>query len=157
DDPVRVGLVASLNRPGGNATGVTTLGAVMEAKRLGLLRELVPSAAVLGALVDPQNPNAENQSQAVQEAARALGLEIHVVHVGTAREIDTAFTTFVQRRADALSVAAGSLFSNQRYQIATLAAHYRIPTIYQGRLSVQAGGLISYGARTDDLNRQIGI
>jgi putative ABC transport system substrate-binding protein len=156
DDPVRAGLVNSLNRPAGNATGVTGLGTTAETKRIGLLKELVP-VGPLGALVDPQNPNAANQSQEVEEAARTLERQIRVLHVNTAREIDTAFTTIVQQRIVALTVTASAVLINRRHQIATLAAHYRIPTVYGNRLYVEAGGLISYSPRRDDLHHQTGI
>jgi putative ABC transport system substrate-binding protein len=155
-DPVQSGLVTSLNRPGGNMTGVTFLTEIVEAKRLGLLGELLPTATTFGVLIHPQGPLAHRQSQALADAARTMGRRLHVLHAATAREIDTAFTTFVQQRVDALMVATAAFFGTRRSQITALAAHYRIPTIYSNRLFVHADGLISYGARTDDINRQAG-
>src|SRR6202049_5133992 len=157
DDPVKFGLAASLNRPGGNATGVSRLTTVLEAKRLGLLRELVPTAETIFALVDPTNPNAEQKLHDLQEAARTVGRRIQILQATTALEIDAAFTTLAQQRAGALIVTSDAFFSSRRNQIATLAAHFRIPAIYQGRTFVEADGLISYGSRGNELARQAGI
>jgi putative ABC transport system substrate-binding protein len=157
DDPVKFGLAASLNRPGGNATGFSALNTVLEAKRLGLLHELVPTAETIFALVHPKNPNAEKKLQDLQEAARTVGRRIQIQQAATALEIDAAFTTLVQQRADALIVTSDAFFSSRRNQIAALAAHFRIPTIYQGRRFVEADGLISYGSRGNEQARQAGI
>ena len=129
-DPVRLGLAASINRPGGNATGVIGLSAALETKVLGLLRELVPDAQTVGALLNPDNPSFEKQKQDLQGAAHAVGKTIHVFEARTALEIDDAFRLLVQQRISALVVAAHSFFTQRRQQITTLAAHYRIPAIY---------------------------
>jgi putative tryptophan/tyrosine transport system substrate-binding protein len=157
DDPVKFGLAASLNRPGGNATGVSLLTTVLESKRLALLRELVPTAETIAALMDPKNPNAEKQSQNLQEAARAVGWRIHILQATTAIEIDAAFMTLVQQRAGALIVSPDAFFGSRRNQITTLAAYHRIPTIYSTRAFVEADGLISYGNLSNEQARQAGI
>ena len=147
DDPVGVGLVASLARPGGNATGVHQFNAALGAKQLGLLRELVPSAARIGLLVNPNNSNvAETMTREVTAAAATLGVEIGVVRARDRSEIAAAFATLVRNRADALVVGADSFYFGRRLQLATLATRHAIPTIYNAREYPEVGGLMSYGA-----------
>jgi putative ABC transport system substrate-binding protein len=157
DDPVKFGLVASLNRPGGNATGMYGITIELEGKRLELLSRIVPGAEAIGALVNPQNPSAATQVKDLQDAAGTLGRQVRVLHAATEREIDVAFTTLAQERTGALAVAGSAFFLVQRYQIAALAAHYSIPTMYQRREFVQVGGLVSYGSYLGDTFRQAGI
>jgi putative ABC transport system substrate-binding protein len=150
DDPVKLGLVASLNRPGGNATGINFFISQMEGKRLGLLHELVPKSALIGVLLNPSNAPFESQLQDVEEAARALGREIHIlVHV--------AFKAFVQMQVQGLLVGGDPFFNGRREQLVTLADHYAIPAIYELREYVTAGGLMSYGTSLPDTYRQVGI
>ena len=156
-DPVKLGLVASLNRPGGNATGVNVFTSMMAAKRLELLRELVPQDAVLAALVNPGSPSAVTQSEDLQEAARASKQKLIVLNASTESDIDLAFATLVQQRAAALLVDTDAFFLNRRNQFSALAAHHRIPTIYAQREFVVAGGLMSYGVSLADMNRQLGV
>ena len=156
-DPVEIGLVASLNRPGGNVTGVTQLGAELGAKRLGLLHELVPSATSVAVLVNPARPGVDAQVAQAQEAARALGLQLHILKASSERDFDAIFLTLVQLRAGALVISADALFNDQRDQIVALARRRSVPTIYEWRDAVEAGGLISYGTRRLDAYRQIGI
>jgi putative tryptophan/tyrosine transport system substrate-binding protein len=156
-DPVEFGLVASLNRPGGNITGVTFLTTGLESKRLGLLREFVPQATAVAVLVNRTNPSAENQSKALQEAARTLGLEMHFVEASDERAFDAAFASMVQMRAGALLVAADPFFFNQRERLVALAARHSIPAIYDFRAYAEAGGLASYGTDLGDAYRQVGI
>jgi len=157
DDPVRLGLVASLNRPGGNATGINFFVSAMEAKRLGLLRDLLPTATLIAVLLNPSYAGFEVQSRDVQEAANALGLKIHVLHASSEQAIHAAFTTLARMRADALLVGADPFFNGRREQLVTLAAHYAIPAIYELREFVEAGGLMSYGTSITDAYRQIGL
>jgi len=157
EDPVKVGLVASLNRPGGNATGTNFFVTAMEPKRLGLLRELVPTATLIAVLLNPTNASFENQSRDIQEAANALGVRIHVLHASSEQAIHAAFTTFARVRADALLVGADPFFNGRREQLVTLAAHYAIPAIYELREYVEAGGLMSYGTSIADAYRQVGL
>ena len=145
DDPVKFGLVDALNRPGGNITGVNTVAVDLEAKRMGTLRELVPSANTFAALVNRKNPNAEKQLKDVQDAARTVGWPVHFLSAENEREIDGAFATLGQQRIPALIVTGDTFFAARRSQIVTLAAHYAIPTIYQRREFAEVGGLISYG------------
>jgi ABC-type uncharacterized transport system substrate-binding protein len=156
-DPIKLGLVASLNRPGGNITGVTQLSSELLSKRLGLLHDVLPAAATIGFLVDPAYPGTESQARDVREAARTLGLQMHVLNAGTEVEINTAFADFAKLRVGALVVGAGTLFPARAQQFATLAAHYALPTFYQYREYVAAGGLISYGASLSDSYRQTGV
>jgi putative tryptophan/tyrosine transport system substrate-binding protein len=156
-DPVKLGLVASLNRPGGNVTGVSFLLNVLAAKRVALLRELVPTAATIGLLVNPDNPNAEADTGAAREAARALGQQAHVVETKTAADFDGAFASLAQQRVAALFVASDVLFLNGRERLVTLARNYALPAIYDRRDFAAAGGLISYGTNFVDAHRQIGI
>ena len=156
-DPVRDGLVASLNRPGGNVTGVSFITVELAAKQLGLLRELRPGAARIAVLVDSKWPLTEPFVSEVRAAASAMGQQIEVLYVSSDREIETAFTTLVQRGAGALHVGLGTFLASQRERIVALAARHRIPAIYAFRLFVAAGGLMSYGASTTDAYRQAGI
>jgi putative ABC transport system substrate-binding protein len=157
DDPIKFGLVASLNRPGGNATGFYGISTELEGKRLELLSRIVPGAETIWALVNPQNPSAATQVKDLQNAAGTLGRQVHVLHAATEREIDVAFTTLAQERTGALAVAGSAFFLVQRSQIVTLAAHYSIPTMYQRREFVQVGGLVSYGGDLGESFRQAGI
>jgi putative ABC transport system substrate-binding protein len=158
DDPVKLGLVASLARPGGNATGINYFSQEINAKRVGLLHELVPKAVRVAVLVNPAVPTgAETTLRDVQEAARIMGLQIHVLNASTIGEIDAAFVTLVRERPDALFVAADGLFASRRVQFATLAATNRIPAAYGNREHVAAGGLMSYGTDIADRYRQIGV
>jgi putative ABC transport system substrate-binding protein len=156
-DPITLRLVASLNRPGGNATGVSLLNSELVAKRLGLLHDLIPTAKIVGLLVNPKDPRAEAQSNDMQEAAHAVGLQIHILNASTQDEIDTAFAGLVQLRADALMVGTGELFYRRPEQLAALAARHRMPAIYQLRLFAAAGGLMSYGASLTDAYHLAGI
>jgi putative tryptophan/tyrosine transport system substrate-binding protein len=157
-DPVRMGLVASLARPGGNATGINFFSQEAIAKRLGLLHDLVPKAVRIAALVNPANPSAtEATVRELSEAAQALGLQIAVLNASTSREIEAAFSTLVSDRADAVFVAPDSFFAGRPVQFVTLAAHYRIPAAYTQRDFVEAGGLMSYGTDIPDMYRQVGV
>jgi len=156
-DPVNLGLVASLNRPGGNATGINFFISQMEGKRLGLLHELVPTAALVGVLLNPNNAPYELQLKDVQEAARSLGQQIHVLHASSEEDIHAAFKAFVQLRAQALLVGGDPFFNGRREQLVTLATHYAIPAIFELREFAMAGGLMSYGTNLPDVYRQIGI
>ena len=157
DDPIPLGLVASFNRPAGNATGIYFLIATLEGKRAELLHELVPTAAKIGLLVDPNFPSAESQSREMQEAARSLGFNLLIERAGTPRDIDTAFATLVRERAGALAVAASGFFFFHRDQLVALAAHHGMPVVYPWRDAAVAGGLMSYGASPSDAYRQAGI
>jgi putative ABC transport system substrate-binding protein len=157
-DPVEFGLIASLNQPGGNITGVAILTAELAAKRLELLHELVPRAAVIALLVNPADPAAtEAETRNLQDAVRSLGLQLHILPASTANEIDSAFETLVELRAGALVVSTDPLFTNQRAQIVALAASHAVPAIYVWREFATAGGLISYGTDLTDTYRQLGI
>jgi putative ABC transport system substrate-binding protein len=155
-DPVRDGLVASLNRPGGNVTGVSFISHELAAKQLGLLRELRPGAARIAVLVDAKWPLTEPFVSEVQAAASAMGQQIEVLYVSSGGEIESAFTTLIQHGAGALHVGVGAFLAAQRERIAALAARHRIPAIYVLREWVAAGGLMSYGASTTDAYRQAG-
>src|SRR5215467_10028279 len=158
EDPVKLGLVNSIARPGGNATGINFLFTEIVAKRLGLLHELVPKAVRIDVLVHPANTlMAEATVREVQEAARAIGLEIAVLNASTSREIEAAFANLVRDRADALFVAPDGFFASRRVQFAILAAHHRIPVSYFLREFVEVGGLTSYGTNILDVLRQVGI
>jgi putative ABC transport system substrate-binding protein len=156
-DPVRDGLVASLNQPGGNVTGVSFISVELGAKQLGLLRELRPGAARIAMLVDPKWPLTQPFVSQVRVAASAMGQQIEVLDASSDREIETAFTTLVQGGAGALHVGLGTFLGSERERIVALAARYRIPAIYVLRDYVTAGGLMSYGANTTDSYRQAGI
>jgi putative ABC transport system substrate-binding protein len=157
-DPVRLGLVASLARPGGNATGVNIFATELVAKRLGLLQALVPKAARVAVLVNPNdNTGTATILPSVQEAARVFGLQIQILKATTIAEIDAAFATLARERTDALFVAADGFFNGRRVQLATLAARDRIPTAYGDRNTVAVGGLMSYGTDIADVYRQVGV
>jgi putative tryptophan/tyrosine transport system substrate-binding protein len=157
DDPVAAGLAASFNRPGGNATGVYFLITALEGKRLELLRELVPKAPLIAALVNPNFPSAESQSREMQEAARALGFPLLIVRASTESELDAAFATLIRERAGALAVASDGFFFFRRERIAAFAASHGLPTIFPQREAAVAGGLMSYGTSVPDAYRQGGI
>ena len=157
DDPVRSGLVGSLNRPGGNVTGVFGVSAIVEGKQLGLLREVVPKAAVIGMLVNPASRSFERQERETQAAARALGQQLHVFKANSERDIDSAFATLTQYQIGALLIAANSLFTGQRDQLVALAARHAMPTLHYTREFVEAGGLMSYGTSIRDQYRQVGV
>jgi ABC-type uncharacterized transport system substrate-binding protein len=156
-DPVRDGLVASLNRPGGNVTGVSFIAVELGAKQLGLLRELRPGAARIAVLADPKWPLTEPFVSQVRAAASAMGRQIELLYVSSDEEIETAFTTLVQRGAGALHMGIGAFLLSQRDRIVALAARHGIPAIYAGRDFVEAGGLMSYAASIPDAYRQAGI
>jgi putative ABC transport system substrate-binding protein len=156
-DPVAAGLVASLNRPGGNLTGVTTLYVESGPKRLELLRELVPTATTIALLVNPTNPYAEAQSRDLQAAARTLGLQLYVLRASTDHDIDTAFAASVKQGANALLVANDPYWGSRRDQIVAQAARNAIPTIYFQREFITTGGLMSYGTSLTNASRQVGI
>jgi len=156
-DPVELGLVVSLNKPGGNVTGVTFIVNDIATKRLGLLRQLVPNATTIAMLVNPNFPATSAEVRDVQAAARTIGLEIDLLPASTSREIDAALATFVRKRPDALFVGGDPFLLGQRNQIASLAARNAVPAIYAQREFVAAGGLISYGANLADGYRQVGI
>ena len=155
-DPVDLGLVSSLNRPGGNVTGVTFFVNTLGAKRLELLRELLPSAAHIGCLVNPTNPTSESQVADVRAAARERGVDLLVANAGSERDIDAAFASFVQQRVNAIVIGADSLFLSRRDQLVGLAARHALPASYNLREFVDNGGLISYGASITDAFRLVG-
>ena len=155
-DPLKIGLVSSFNRPGGNATGVSVLVNTLAAKRLELLHELVPTAATVGLLMNPTGAISEPESKDAEAAARTLGLPVYVETATSEREIDAAFASFDQRKINALFVTGDPFFVTQRHQLVALAARYALPTSYSTRESVEAGGLFFYGSSQDDAYRQIG-
>jgi ABC-type uncharacterized transport system substrate-binding protein len=155
-NPVEIGLVASLNRPGGNLTGVTSLAQEVGPKRLELLHEAVPTAPVIALLVNPANSNAESLSRELQGAARTLGLQLHVLHASTERDFDTVFATLVQLRAGGLVIGPDAFFTSRSEQLAALTVHHKVPTIYTYREFVAAGGLMSYGGNLADVLRRAG-
>jgi putative ABC transport system substrate-binding protein len=157
-DPVSMGLVASLSRPGGNVTGVTTLNVELAAKRLELLHELVPTATIIAALVNPSNPViAETETRDLQAAAGTLGLTLHVLHASSEQEIDTAFMTLVQLPAGALVIGTDSFFNSRSEQLAVLTLRHAVPAIYQFREFVLSGGLASFGTTVVDTYRPLGV
>jgi putative tryptophan/tyrosine transport system substrate-binding protein len=156
-DPVRDGLVASLNRPGGNVTGVVFITGALGAKRLELLRQLVPAAATIAMLVNPNTPETEAERRDLQATAQAIGQQVIILDVSSERDIETAFATLVARGARALYAGTGTFMFNNRERIVTLAARHAIPAIYTARESVVAGGLMSYGTSITDAYRQAGI
>jgi putative ABC transport system substrate-binding protein len=156
-DPVKLGLVASLNRPGGNVTGVTFFSAELGAKLLGLLHELQPGAVRVGVLVDPNFAPTQAFVSDVQAAALSIGKQIEVLEAPTGRDIDTAFARLAQKPIDALVVGPGPLLDNRRVQLATLAAYHRVPAIHLLRQFAEAGGLMSYGTSLTDAYRQAGV
>jgi ABC-type uncharacterized transport system substrate-binding protein len=156
-DPVRAGLVPSLNRPGGNVTGVTFFAAALEPKRLGLLRELIPQAGLVAVLRNPNYPEAEVQLKDVQEATRTIGQQTLILTASTDTEIDTAFATVAQERVGALMVCADPFFDVRRERIVALATRHHVPAIYHWRDYVMAGGLMSYGASLTHSYREAGV
>jgi putative ABC transport system substrate-binding protein len=156
-DPVALGLVASLSRPGGNVTGVTSLSGELGPKRLELLRQLDPTATVMALLVNPINANAESESRDALAAARTLGLQLRVLHASTERDFDTAFASLVQQRARGLVIGIDAFFSSRMEQLAALALRYAVPVIYQRREFAAAGGLMSYGGSIADRYRLAGV
>jgi putative tryptophan/tyrosine transport system substrate-binding protein len=156
EDPVKLGLVASLARPGANATGINFFVTELTAKRLALLHELVPKAVRIAVLVNPANSATESVIREIPDAARAMGLQIQVLNASTRNEIEAGFATLVRERADALYVAGDVFFTSRRVQFATLAASYRIPASYPSREAVEAGGLMSYATDRVDMWRQVG-
>jgi putative ABC transport system substrate-binding protein len=156
-DPIQLGLVASLNRPGGNVTGVSMLATALSGKKFEILRQLVPQASVFAALINPTYPGAKSQSDEFQAAARQLGVRLVMFSAGTASEIDTAFATLSQQRIDALVLGNDPFFGGQVAQFVALAARYAIPVMYWQGEYVTAGGLISYGPQFADGYRQAGI
>ena len=157
DDPVRFGLVDSLNRPGGNVTGVSFVSPALEARSIELLRELVPKATKIAVLVNPNFAAAETRMRDARGAAAALGVQLSLINASSEQEIEGAFATIVERGAGALLVPPDPMFSGQRQQLVTLAARHALPTLYFSREFVAAGGLMSYGASILDAQRQSGI
>ena len=155
-DPVSLGLVASFNHPGNNLTGVVTLSGELGPKRLELMRELIPAATTVAALVNPINPGSESQSRAMQAAARTLGLQLHVLEASSERDLDTAFATLIQLRAGGLVISSDAFFVGRSEQLATLALRHAVPTIFQYREFAAAGGLMSYGGNITDAIRLAG-
>jgi putative ABC transport system substrate-binding protein len=157
-DPVQLGLVTSLSRPGGNLTGVVTLNVEVAAKRLQLLHELVPTATIVALLVNPTSTTlAETTTRELETAARTMGLEFHVLRASSEREIDAAFATLIQLRAGALVIGADALFNSRSEQLAALTIRHRVPAIYQFREFVSAGGLMAYGSTVLDTYRPLGV
>jgi ABC-type uncharacterized transport system substrate-binding protein len=157
-DPVALGLVASLNRPGSNLTGVTGWNVTVGPKRLELLHEVLPTATILALLVNPTSPNlADADSKEQQAAAQTLGLKLHVLNASTERDFDTVFATLAELRASGLVIGTDSLFNTRKEELAALSLQHRVPTIHQYREFAVAGGLMSYGTETSDLSRQVGI
>jgi putative ABC transport system substrate-binding protein len=157
DDPIRLGLVESFARPGGNATGVDFFINEVGSKGLGLLRELLPSAERVGALINPNNPSNETWTNDVTLAASQVGTRIDVIKARNSGEIESAFAEFIQNRTDALLIAPDSVFFNRRVQLTTLATRHLVPTVYPWREAVDIGGLMSYGTSLPDVYRQLGI
>src|SRR5215472_10588605 len=156
-DPVASRLAMSLNRPGSNATGVYIFQQVLEGKRLGLLRALVPADALIAVLLNPTNANFQTQLRGVQDAARALGQQVSILSASTERDIDVAFATVIESGARALLVGSDPFFNSERDQVVALAGRHAIPAIYEGREFAMAGGLASYGTNLGDAYRQAGI
>jgi putative ABC transport system substrate-binding protein len=156
-DPVKNGLVASLNRPGGNVTGVTFLNNELGPKRLGLLRDLLPNAGLIVALVNPTNPNGESDAKDLLAAAQSIGMTLNVIHASNEREIDAFFATLVQQQASAFLATADPLFGSRRQQVVVLAAYHKIPAMYFDRVFIAAGGLMSYAPNQNDMYRQAGV
>jgi putative ABC transport system substrate-binding protein len=156
-DPVAAGLVDSLNRRGGNLTGVSLLNVEIGPKQLQLLHEMVPTATIISLLINPNNPTSEAQTRDMQAAAGTLGLQLHVVHASIERDFDTAFATLVQQRTGALVIGSDGLLINRSQQLAALALQHAVPAIFLYREFVAAGGLMSYGASLVDAYRLVGI
>jgi ABC-type uncharacterized transport system substrate-binding protein len=157
DDPAKLGLVASLARPGGNATGVNFFIGELAPKQLGLLRELVPSAIRIGLLVNPSNPTNESIAKDVAVAASMIGAQVEIVYARDAGDIEVAFAAFVSKKVEALLVGADGLFFSRRVQLVTLATRYGIPAVYSLREYAEVGGLMSYGTNLPEVYRQIGL
>jgi putative ABC transport system substrate-binding protein len=158
NDPVELGLVTSLNKPGGNLTGITTLGVVLAPKRLELVHEVVPSARIIAHLVNPANPTtAEIQTKELQIAARKLGLQLHTLHASSLRDIEAAFSTLVQLRAGALLIVPDGFLISRSEQLAALALRHAVPAFFQNREFAEAGGLMSYGGSRADAWRLVGV
>jgi putative ABC transport system substrate-binding protein len=157
DDPVKVGLVASLNRPGGNLTGVSVFSVRLGSKRLALLRELVPTAAKIAVLVNPDNPDGEDELKDIQSAASGLGVQIVVAKASKSADLDDAFASIAREGAGGLIVGGDTFFTSQRSQIAVRAARAALPNIWVSRVEIEAGGLMSYGASIPDVYRQAGV
>jgi putative ABC transport system substrate-binding protein len=155
-DPVKIGLVESLNRPGGNATGVSLLTTAPESKRLGLLHELVPGAKVVGVLIDPNYQEADAQARELRDAAGSIGQHIYIAYAKSEAELESAFETLVRERVDALLVSADPFFDTRRDRIIAFAAEHRMPAVYQFRQYTVGGGLMSYGVSLPDGYRQVG-
>ena len=155
-DPVQLGLVAGLNRPGGNVTGVTQLTVGLVPKELELLHELLPTARVMALLVNPADPSAETQLREMMAAAQSLGLELHVLNASTEHEFDAVFTKLIELRAGALVIGTFALFTSHSQQLGALAARHTVPAIYKGREFAAAGGLMSYGSDVTDSYRLAG-
>jgi putative ABC transport system substrate-binding protein len=156
-DPVEIGLVASLNRPGANVTGISSMNAELGPKRLGLLHELLPKAERFAVLLNPNNRNTDALTRDLQATASAIGKQVDVLTARSPREIDAAFVALSQRRADALAVTPDQLLDSRRVQLVTLATHYRLPAIYPFRENAEIGGLMSYGSSAAERDRQVGI
>jgi putative tryptophan/tyrosine transport system substrate-binding protein len=157
-DPIRLGLVANLNRPGGNVTGVTNLNAEVAPKRVELLHELVPTASVIALLVDPTDPGlAEPVSRASQAAAHALGLHLHVLNASSERDFEAVFSNLAQLRAGGLVIGPGALFAARSEQLAALAVRHAVPAVFENREFVAAGGLVGYTGSIDDAYRLVGV
>jgi putative ABC transport system substrate-binding protein len=154
---VQTGLVTSLNRPGGNATGVASFTRLLGAKQIGLLRELVPAATVIAYLINPNEPTTASQIGDAEEAARLIGQQLVILRAGTDGEIDSAFTALARQRAGALLVGTGPFFLTRADKLVGLAAQHAVPTMYFRREFCDAGGLVSYGTNTAELYRQMGI
>jgi len=155
-DPVDRGFVASLNRPGGNLTGVSNLNVGLEQKRLELMHEVIPTAMIIALLVNPTNPLAETNTSDVQAAARILGRQLHVLHASTERDFDTVFATLAQQRAGPLVISADSFFNSRSKLLGELTLRHAVPAIYEDRAFAAAGGLMTYGGRTPDMYRIAG-
>ena len=157
DDPIKAGIVSSLARPGGNITGVSVFTARLGSKRLALLHEMVPTASPIALLVNPTNPDTEEEAKDIQEAAPSLGLQIVIVRAGKESDLDDAFAALLQQGARALIVGADTFFTSQRNQIAVRAARHSLPNIWVTRVEVEAGGLMCYGANIPGVYRQAGV
>ena len=157
DDPIKSGLVASFNRPGGNVTGVNTMSPALETKRLGLLRELVPSPGMVAVLLNAANPDVGPQRQDINAAATAVGQELRFFYARNESDLEAAFGALVQQRADALLVGNDVFFTNQRRQIVALAAHHAVPAMYAFRQFAESGGLMSYSTNLVEVYRQVGV
>ena len=156
-DPVQFGFVASLNRPGGNLTGFTSMSLELAAKRLGFLHELLPRTTRFAALIDMNNLYTDSEITDLRAAASAIGRQIEILTVSTSHDIETAFASVAQKQVSGLAVSASAFFTSRRAQFATLAARYAVAAIYSGRQYTEAGGLMSYGTNTIDQHRQVGI